>query len=338
MPSLKQLCLFVLFLSGLHLCASVWPSPSSAQEKRWYKGNTHAHTINSDGDSTPLEVVTWYREHGYNFLVLSDHNMLTDVAGLNSVFAVANKFLLIPGEEVTDGFQGKAVHVNGLNVKETVKPQGGDSVTATIQNNVTAIRKVEGVPHINHPNYLWSFGAKELKSIKDLRLFEVFNSNPQNNNHGGGGYPGLDQMWDEMLSAGLLMYAIAVDDAHHFKNPWDKTKALPGGGYVMVRAANLTTPDILRALEQGDFYATTGVHLRDYTATNQSISIEIEEDVKMRSKYTVHFIGQGGKVLQEVITNPAVYTFKGDETYVRAKIFESNGKMAWTQPMFPRNR
>jgi hypothetical protein len=36
------------------------------QEKRWYKGNTHTHTVNSDGDSTPDEVVRWYREHGYN--------------------------------------------------------------------------------------------------------------------------------------------------------------------------------------------------------------------------------------------------------------------------------
>ena len=26
---------------------------------RWYKGNTHAHTLNSDGDSTPDEVARW---------------------------------------------------------------------------------------------------------------------------------------------------------------------------------------------------------------------------------------------------------------------------------------
>ena len=29
----------------------------------WYKGNTHTHTLNSDGDSTPDDVVRWYREH-----------------------------------------------------------------------------------------------------------------------------------------------------------------------------------------------------------------------------------------------------------------------------------
>ena len=36
----------------------------SANKKRWYKGNLHTHTLNSDGDSTPHELATWYREHG----------------------------------------------------------------------------------------------------------------------------------------------------------------------------------------------------------------------------------------------------------------------------------
>ena len=45
---------------------------------RWFKGNTHTHTLNSDGDSTPDDVVRWYREHGYHFLVLTDHNFLTE--------------------------------------------------------------------------------------------------------------------------------------------------------------------------------------------------------------------------------------------------------------------
>ena len=48
------------------------------QNLRWYKGNTHTHTTESDGDTPPEEVALWYRDHGYNFLVLSDHNVLTD--------------------------------------------------------------------------------------------------------------------------------------------------------------------------------------------------------------------------------------------------------------------
>ena len=77
---------------------------SAAPEKRWFRGNLHTHTLNSDGDSTPSEVTSWYREHKYQFLVLTDHNYLTTVEGLNAVHGAPGKFTLIPGEEVTTAF------------------------------------------------------------------------------------------------------------------------------------------------------------------------------------------------------------------------------------------
>ena len=44
----------------------------------WYKGNTHTHTLWSDGDAAPEWAVAWYFDHGYDFLCLSDHNILSD--------------------------------------------------------------------------------------------------------------------------------------------------------------------------------------------------------------------------------------------------------------------
>ena len=41
---------------------------------RWYRGNLHTHTRWSDGRAFPEESVSWYRNHGYHFLGLSDHN------------------------------------------------------------------------------------------------------------------------------------------------------------------------------------------------------------------------------------------------------------------------
>lgn len=43
---------------------------------RWWKGNLHTHTFWSDGDDFPETVADWYRERGYHFLALSDHNVL----------------------------------------------------------------------------------------------------------------------------------------------------------------------------------------------------------------------------------------------------------------------
>src|SRR5688572_30655929 len=144
---LPSLVLLLLTLSRSVQSQDVKPA------KRWYKGNTHTHTLNSDGDSTPDEVVRWYREQGYHFLVLTDHNFLTSVDGLNAVHGAGEKFLVIKGEEVTDRFGEKPIHVNGLNLERLVPPQGGASVVEVVQRNVNAIRAASGVPHINHPNY-----------------------------------------------------------------------------------------------------------------------------------------------------------------------------------------
>jgi hypothetical protein len=298
---------------------------------RWYKGNTHTHTVNSDGDSTPDEVTRWYREQDYNFLVLTDHNFLTKVDALNALHGADEQFIVIRGEEVSDKFDNKSVHINALDIERVVEPQGGKTLLDTIQRNVNAIRAARGVPHINHPNFGWVISAEELKQVENNKLFEIFNGHPQVNNFGGGGKPGLEEMWDAILSSGKLLYGIAVDDAHNFKTPWDKRGSRPGQGWVVVRAEKLTPAAILEAMERGDFYASTGVELTDYQASEKSITITIRETGS--TKHRVQFIGKGGRIGSEAITNPAVYQIRGDEGYVRAKVIDSNGKVAWTQPV-----
>ena len=299
---------------------------------RWYKGNTHTHTLNSDGDSTPDEVVRWYRENGYNFLVLTDHNFLTSVDGLNALHGADDKFIVIKGEEVTDVFEKKPIHVNGLNIERKIEPQGGKSVVDTLQRNVDAVRAASGVPHINHPNFEWAITPDELKQVENNKLFEIYNGHHRVNNLGGGGVPGLEEMWDTILSSGKLLYGIAVDDAHTFKQPWNRNSAQPGRGWVVVRTDRLSTAAILEALERGDFYASTGVELTDYQTNSKEIIVTIKQEES--SKYRVQFIGKDGRILKEEINNPAVYQLRGDEMYVRAKIIESNGKVAWTQPVW----
>ena len=45
---------------------------------RWWKGNLHTHSLWSDGDDYPEMIADWYKTHGYHFLALSDHNILSD--------------------------------------------------------------------------------------------------------------------------------------------------------------------------------------------------------------------------------------------------------------------
>jgi hypothetical protein len=304
---------------------------------RWYKGNTHTHTLNSDGDSTPNDVVRWYREHGYQFLVLTDHNFLTSVDGLNALHGADEKFLVIKGEEVTDRLAEKPLHVNGLDVSTRVEPQGGKSVVEVLQRNVDAIRRVDGVPHINHPNFGWAITTDELRQVQNNKLFEVYNGHHQVNNVGGGGVSGLEAVWDAILSSGKLLYGIAVDDAHTFKDPGNPNVAGPGRGWVAVRASRLNARAIVSALEAGDFYASTGVELIDYRVTATAMTVEVRKTSS--AKYRIQFIGTGGAVLKEALDSPATYEFAGTEPYVRARVLESNGRQAWCQPvMAPRRR
>ncbi|HEX5831286.1 MAG TPA: hypothetical protein VFY16_09920, partial [Gemmatimonadaceae bacterium] len=53
------------------------PTPEAAPPgERWWKGNLHTHSLWSDGDGFPDMVADWYRERGYHFLSLTDHNVL----------------------------------------------------------------------------------------------------------------------------------------------------------------------------------------------------------------------------------------------------------------------
>ena len=298
----------------------------------WYKGNTHTHTLNSDGDSTPDEVVRWYREHGYQFLVITDHNFITSVDGLQALHGADEKFLVIRGEEVTDKFGDKPIHVNGLNVERLVAPQGGKSVAEVIQRDVDAIRAASGVPHINHPNYEWAITPADLEKIERDKLFEIYNGHPLVNNAGGGGHPGLEEVWDMLLTSGKIIYGIAVDDAHVFKRPTDPNVPRPGQGWVVVRAPKLSAGALLEAMERGDFYASTGVMIDDIANASGSLTVKMRE--RGTTRYTTHFIGRGGRILATTTANPAVYKIRGDEGYVRAKVIDSNGKFGWVQPLF----
>ena len=320
------------------LTALVLPSamgaavPTEAEQPalKWYKGNTHTHTSESDGDSSPEEVTRWYRERDYNFLVLSDHNVHTRIDALSAKYAIPGRFMLMRGEEVTSGFEGKAIHVNALDTTSVIGRQTGTSILDILQKSVDAIRKQSGVPHINHPNFTWALTAEQLRQVKNNKLFEVYSGHPMVNSLGGGGVPGLEAAWDSILSSGVLLYGIAVDDAHHFKQPWNTALALPGRAWIVVRAARLDPSTILEAMERGDFYASTGVALSDFQVTRATMTVVVDKTTF--SKYRIQFIGRGGIVLHEALDSPATYTFRGDEGYVRAKVIESNGQVAWCQP------
>lgn len=286
----------------------------------WFKGNTHTHTLESDGDSSPQEVVRWYQDHGYDFLVITDHDTVSRVAG--------GSMLLIPGEEITDRLVRKPLHVNALGIEKAIKPQGGGSVVEILQRDIDAVREAGGLAVVNHPNFGWAFGSEELLKLKGLKLLEIASGHPSVNMQG---QPSVEQMWDELLTAGRQVWGVAVDDSHHLKRPWDTDIAPPGKAWIVVRATQRDAKSILAAIEGGDFYGSTGVEIADYVVTGKTMTVSIRE--KNGARYRTQFIGRNGRVLHETPENPASFTMPA-KGYVRAKVTDSNGRTAWLQPHF----
>ena len=317
--------LVLAIASVLHASAAQQPTPLN-----WYRGNLHTHTINSDGDSSPWDLVTWYKRNGYQFLAITDHNTFTDPAPFDS--NPNDNFLLLGAEEVTND---KTVHVNAIGITKVVPPQRALSVTEILQASIDAIRAQDGVALVNHPNFRWAFTASEMLPLKGPFLLEVASGHPAVNHAGDGTVPATEQMWDQLLSSGMRVFAAAVDDAHNFGQDFTLDRANPGRAWVVARAPALTRDNIVRALREGDFYASTGIELKNVEVGSDALTVEIQPSVPSGSpkRYRVVFIGRDGRELAASQENPARYTFKGSEGYVRARIEDSGGLRAWTQPV-----
>ena len=335
---LKAPCSFLI-------CCTVVATAVAQQqpEVHWYKGNTHTHTLNSDGDSTPDDVVRWYRQHGYDFLFVTDHDVVTNVDPLNSLFGGDSQFLVIRGEEVTSNFNSPElhVHVNALNPNRKIQAQKGIDPRDTLQKDLDVIRATGGLAQINHPNFFWQLTAEDIAAVKGARLLEIANMHPVVNTLGAGlDAPSAEQIWDQALSRGAVLWGVASDDTHELKEGslmgTAGAGAGPGKGWIVVRAEHLTTAEIMKAIDKGVFYASTGVELEDYAVTSKQITIKLKPHDRFKTKYRVQFFGKNERVLQEETATSSTYSIKGDEGHVRVRVTDSNGKMAWTQPVFVR--
>ena len=207
----------------------------------WYKGNLHTHTTESDGDADPEFVVNWFMEHGYDFLVLSDHNHRTILE-----HETKGGPLMIPGEEVSARieFGSIPIHINGIGISRVVEPIHGDDIIGTIQANVDAIHEANGIAQLNHPNFHWAFDHTHIREVRGAELMEVYNGHPGVNLYGAPDKPSTEEIWDGVLSAGRVIFGTATDDSHRYYD-YHPGMSNPGRGWVVVRASELTVDAIV---------------------------------------------------------------------------------------------
>ena len=296
----------------------------------WFTGNLHAHSTESDGDSSPRKVVEWYRDHGYDWLALTDHNVRTVLPPEDTPDPSP---LVLTGEEVTVHMEGleNAVVVQAVDISKVVEPIDAGNIFGTLQANVNAILEADGLPCLMVLSDRRDFRRESIREIVGASLFEVYNVKGAMAVQADPNSFSYENIWDLLLTSGKVVYGAAVDDAHHFRE-FGPDKSNPGGAWVMVRARELSASNIISSLTSGDFYASTGVELGTLESAAEGITVEISP---VRGEtYRTAFIGQGGAELEQQSGTRAGYRFRGGEGYARAVVYSSSGSRAWTQPVF----
>jgi hypothetical protein len=292
------------------------------------RGNVHAHSKKSDGDETPEEVYAWYRDHGYNFLALSDHNVLVDPANYRQL--ERPDFVLVPAEEITmEDRDGVPVHVNAICHRSQIGGATQPTVADALRWGIAKIADQRAIALVNHPNLAKAISPDDLVAAKGAQLLEIWSGLPDVRSEGGPRRPSQEALWDVALSRGLDLGGVAVDDLHHLSTPPDNTKRSgPGRGWIEVFAERAAVADICEAIRSRRFFASSGVRLARVRVDGEVIEVSARPPARL-----VEFFGLHGALLerQRFDAGGNAYHLRGGEGYVRARVTGPEGARAWTQ-------
>ncbi|MBR1684918.1 MAG: CehA/McbA family metallohydrolase [Clostridia bacterium] len=287
------------------------------------KGNLHTHTTRSDGLSSPETVMRQYAHMGYDFLALTDHRRYNFTN-----YAPDTGLLLLPGMELDANLPGPGNHVvhmvslgsdrkesNGFSHDQTFGSFFVDTAEAALPM-FASIVEAHNLPIFCHPE--WSGNTiDDIRAFPDISLMELWNSGCAVEN-------GLDMhgaYWDELLNSGRRIYGVATDDGHQL--------AHNGLGFVRVRAEK-NADSILDALRRGAFYASCGPTIQDfYVEDGQAVIVCSPVSLIRFRHFRVPYMQATGSSLKghQVSVSPGT-------SYIRAEIIDSEGRMAWTNPIF----
>ncbi|MBD3183472.1 hypothetical protein GF312_14335 [Candidatus Poribacteria bacterium] len=288
-------------------------------EGKWYKGNLHTHTTNSDGAWSPERVVAEYKKNDYNFLFITDHNKVTDVANLSS-----NNMLVLYGEEIGAGKAelGQPYHIVALNLKEAVS----SSDAPDAQGMINLIKAKGGEVILGHP-YWSGLTMNDSIDLEDYLGVEVFNTTCHVSISKGHSMI----QWDDLLARGRRLMGFAVDDTHQHKHenaPLDICYA-----WIMVKAAELNEDGIMKAIKSGCFYSSNGPTIKDINFEDDIISVSTSR-VKSISLIARVSSGRRYEAKDGEYLTKVEHKIRGSENYIRVECIDNQGRMAWSNPIF----
>ena len=326
------------------------------KNKKYFKANMHCHSSNSDGKLSVGELKEEYKKRGYSVIAFTDHEHLIDNSYLDD-----KDFLTITSCEIAikefenqstlKNYDMRVCHLN-LYAKDqhnTLTPCYSSVYDHYINDNIkdlinsdTEFKRIyssEGINEIiksanergflvsyNHPS--WSLeGKDDYINYENLFSVEIYNHSCVML-----GIPDDEKVFDDLLRDGKKIFCIAGDDNHNrFKIGSESCDSF--GGWININADNLEYSEIIKALENGKFYASTGPLIYSLIQDNDKIIIESSPAKKIT-------LTTGGRRCDAVYSKKdscitkAEFILNSTDKYVRLKVEDEKGKKAYTQAYY----
>ena len=236
------------------------------------RGDFHGHSHRSDGKRDPAALAGHYREQGYDFFSLTDHNRFYTGGEYDEVFAnVKTEFFRVPGEEVHS--PDSIVHIvrvggdTGVANEYIHNREAYDAIIAEYETRVPAdlpeqyrgryaramwatdaIHKAGGLAIFAHPywrpgNRVHNVRDELAKRLLTSGMFDAYEL------VGGMGQVGVNRsvaLWNDLRADGLRISVVGSSDVHGI----EKAGTFPH--YFTVCFAQSKSPeDVIAAVKAG---------------------------------------------------------------------------------------
>lgn len=311
------------------------------------KGNIHMHTTRSDGKLSPEEAIGKYRDAGYDFVMMSDHEIYWDSDAYDT-----DDFLVLGGTETSilmnkqynwplnhyrrdlDNTRNQHTYMHYNCIKDYAiedkgqyfkhdehVPQMTDRGIDSWNEQVNIMRERGNIVILNHPH--WSRLAPEMMlASQNITAFEVWNSGDVNV---CGGHTD-EEIWDYCLTRGKKMLAVAADDSHKYTIDFH-------AGFTMVHCTEFSKAAICRAFKEGKFYASCGPIVHDMRIEDGILKMQFSP---VRHVKVVGYDPNGFNKLYEdgQLFDSLEWEINTNMLYFRVELIDENGNKAWMQPIF----
>ncbi|RKP26355.1 Polymerase/histidinol phosphatase-like protein [Syncephalis pseudoplumigaleata] len=223
----------------------------------------HAHTTMSDGRLRPDQLVDWAVAHGYNAIVVSDHNTLA--GGLHAEAYARRQYpgrlLVIPAQE----YSCCRIHMNLINIRTRVPVRAARPTNRELQRVIDEVHRQGGLAVVNH--IPWSRRTARYFQVATLpghptldELIDMGIDGVELVNGDTFDYPSFQALQQRMRTQpdARPLFAITGSDLHS-----------PDGAYAwtIMQAGNFSVAAIMEEMRAGRtrfLFDPAGTRLRSY--------------------------------------------------------------------------